>query len=293
MKNKNVKKIAITLLKIGVSILLFYFVVTKIKFSDIIKVISESSYGLLFLSGLFLLLSQWVSSIRLNKLFHSIEYFLSSKSNHVLYFIGMFYNFFIPGGIGGDAYKVVKLHKKFDWSAKKLSAAIFVDRFSGLTAIGMLMVVLMIPFVQSLKIISSNFVLYSLGTVLFFLIPVLSLLFVQKLFPSFKDVYLKTIPHSLVIQSLQLVSIYCLVLNFGVVSDLTSYLLVFLISVILSIVSFAGIGVREFVFYQAADLLHYDKDISVAIGLLFTFLTALISLVGVFFQLKKVDLKLK
>lgn len=293
MKKYNIKKIAGTALKIGVSVLLFYFVVTKISFAEVFNIIKNSNVLLLLLSGVFLLLSQWVSSIRLNTFFHSIGYYLSNKSNHVLYLIGMFYNFFIPGGIGGDAYKVYKLHKKFDWNVKKLSAAIFIDRLSGLTAIGMLLVLLTVPFVQNLGWISSNFILIGLAVLLLILIPIMVFALVQKLFPSFKKVYFKTLLLSVVVQVLQLICVYCLVLNFEVTSDLFSYLLVFLISVILSIVSFAGIGVREFVFYQAADLLHYNKDISVAIGLLFTFLTAILSLIGVFFQVKKIKLSLK
>ncbi|MDO6802094.1 lysylphosphatidylglycerol synthase transmembrane domain-containing protein [Wenyingzhuangia sp. 1_MG-2023] len=291
MKTKQLKKIVTTSLKIGVSALLFYFVATKISFSDVFNIIRESNVGLLVCSAVFLLISQWVSSIRLNTFFHALGYFLSHKSNHVLYFIGMFYNFFIPGGIGGDAYKIFKLNKQFDWKVKKLSAAVFIDRFSGLTAIGMLLVVLCIPFVQSLGWIKSNVLLYVLGFLLLALIPLISLIFVQKLFPSFRNVFFKTLGLSIIVQILQLISIGCLVVNFDVLSDLLSYLLVFLISVVLSIVSFAGIGVREFVFYQAADLLQYDKDISVAIGLLFTFITAVISLVGVGFQLKKYTLE--
>ncbi|MDO3694409.1 lysylphosphatidylglycerol synthase transmembrane domain-containing protein [Wenyingzhuangia sp. chi5] len=293
MKKNKLKKIITTVLKIGVSVLLFYFVLTKISFVEIFKIIKNSDVFLLILSGVFLLLSQWVSSIRLNTFFHSLGYHLSNKSNHVLYLIGMFYNFFIPGGIGGDAYKVYKLHKKFDWNVKKLSAAIFVDRFSGLTTIGMLLVLLMIPFVKSLDWISSSLILIALATLLLVLIPFMAYALVQKLFPSFKKVYLKTLLLSIVVQTLQLICVYFLVLNFHVVSDLFSYLLVFLISVILSIVSFAGIGVREFVFYQAADLLHYNKDVSVAIGLLFTFLTAILSLIGGGVQLKKVNLSLQ
>lgn len=283
MKTKKLKKTAITLLKIGVSVLLFYFVATKIDFPTIFRIIGESNMGLLVLSGVFLLLSQWISSFRLNTFFHAVGYNLSHKSNHILYLIGMFYNFFIPGGIGGDAYKIFLLNKEFGWKVKKLSAAAFVDRFSGLTAIGMLLVVLVIPFVQNLGWVGSNIVLYGLGILMVFLVPMISYVFVQKLFSSFTSVFFKTLGYSIVVQLLQLASIVCLVANFEVLQDVFSYLLVFLISVVLSIVSFAGIGVREFVFYQAADLLHYDKDISVAIGLLFTFLTAIMSFAGVYF----------
>ncbi|WP_010134082.1 lysylphosphatidylglycerol synthase transmembrane domain-containing protein [Ochrovirga pacifica] len=292
MKAKSIKKTAITALKIGVSVLLFYFVVTKIDFLEVLKNIKESNMGLLVLSGVFLLLSQVVSSYRLNVFFHTLGYKLSHKSNHILYLVGMFYNFFIPGGIGGDAYKIYLLNKEFGWKVKKLSAAAFVDRFSGLTAIGMLLVLLMIPFVQNLGWFESYLVLYGLGVVLISFVPLIAFVFIQKLFGSFKTVFFKTLGYSLVIQLLQLASVACLVANFQVLQDLFSYLLVFLISVVLSIVSFAGIGVREFVFYQAADFLQYDKDISVAIGLLFTFLTALISIIGVWFLIKKATLRL-
>ncbi|MGY6650441.1 lysylphosphatidylglycerol synthase transmembrane domain-containing protein [Wenyingzhuangia sp. IMCC45574] len=291
METKKLKKTAITILKIGVSVLLFYFVATKIDFLEVFKNIKESNVVLLVLSGVFLLLSQLVSSYRLNVFFHALDYKLSHKSNHILYLIGMFYNFFIPGGIGGDAYKIFVLNKEFNWKVKKLSAAAFVDRFSGLTAIGMLLVVLIIPFVQNIGWVNSNVVLYALGVLIFVLVPMLSFVFVQKLFSAFKGVFFKTLAYSLVVQILQLASIACLVANFDVVQDMLSYLLVFLVSVVLSIVSFAGIGVREFIFYQAADLLQYDKDVSVAIGLLFTFLTAIISLGGVIFQIKKFTLK--
>lgn len=291
MKKNKIKKLIVSLLKIGVSVLLFYFVVTKISFSDVFKIIKNSNVLLLVLSGVLLLLSQWVSSIRLNIFFHSINYCLSNKSNHVLYLIGMFYNFFIPGGIGGDAYKVYKLHKKFDWDVKKLSAAIFVDRFSGLTAIMMLLILLTIQFVDSFKWLSSSLTLYVLVATLFVLTPIVGYTLINKFFRSFKKVYFKTLGLSLLVQLLQLICVYCLVLNFNVTTDLFSYLLVFLISVVLSIVSFAGIGVREFVFYKAADILHYNKDTSVAIGLLFTFLTAILSVIGVFFQIKKQNLK--
>src|SRR5690606_41951763 len=47
----------------------------------------------------------------------------------------MFYNFFVPGGLGGDAYEVYVLHKSFNWNAKDLGFAILNDRTSGLFAI--------------------------------------------------------------------------------------------------------------------------------------------------------------
>jgi len=291
LKSKSYKKIATSVLKIGVSVLLFYFVVTKIDFSNILDLIVDSNIALLLLSAVLLLISQWVSSLRLNIIFHALGYKLSHKSNYILYLIGMFYNFFIPGGIGGDAYKVVKLHKKFDWSVKRLTAALFIDRFSGLTVIGMLMVVLFAPLLSTLHISVNIVYLYIFLGLFFCAVPLFSNLFVHHVFPSFKNVFNKTLVYALFIQTLQLLSVLCLVANFEVLKDVLTYLLVFLVSVVLSIVSFAGIGVREYVFLKAANLWQFNTEVSVAIGLLFTFITAIISLGGIVFLVKKPILK--
>ena len=51
----------------------------------------------------------------------------------------MFYNLFLPGAISGDAYKVVLLTRKYDVSYKKITAAVLLDRFSGLLALGLIL----------------------------------------------------------------------------------------------------------------------------------------------------------
>lgn len=62
-------------------------------------------------------ISKIISSIRLNRYFKDINLSLSQTYNLKLYYLGMFYNLFLPGGIGGDGYKIyiIKniLNKKF------------------------------------------------------------------------------------------------------------------------------------------------------------------------------------
>lgn len=205
----------------------------------------------------------------------------------------MFYNFFIPGGIGGDAYKVFLLKKHFDWKPKKLTAALFVDRFSGLIAIAVLMCILAIFVIPRISFLSNYqtiaYILLVLSAIASFFI---GNIFTKKVFPSFKKVYTTSFLYSLAIQILQLISITLIVFNYAEEDNLTVYLLVFLISVILSLISFAGIGAREIVFYQAAYWLDFKEEISVSIGLIFTFLTILISSVGIFFEFRKKKLRL-
>ena len=55
--------------------------------------------------------SKVATAIRLNYYFGNIQVSLSFWENWRLYLIGMFYNLFLPGGIGGDGYKVYLLNK--------------------------------------------------------------------------------------------------------------------------------------------------------------------------------------
>ena len=282
---KNKKKLLTTIIKIGVSIFLLYFVFTKIPFSEIWLVIQTVNPVYLLLAILFFIASQWVSSKRLLLLFNQKGFYLAESSNHILYLIGMFYNFFIPGGIGGDAYKVYALNKTFQWKAKDLTAAIFIDRFMGLTAIGILVVFLAFPVLQQYGLV--------------WLIPVLLLLgvfsayfFLRFLFPGFIKVFTPALLYSLVIQLLQVISVAMIILSLDSVEHMLNYLLVFLVSSVLSIFSFSGIGVREFVFYEASMLLGIDTSVAVTVGLLFSVITAGVSLLGIYYHFKGPDLKL-
>ena len=71
------------------------------------------------------------------------------------------------------------------------------------------------------------------------------------------------------------------------------YSLLFLASSILSLLSFAGIGVREMLFLQASKYFDFSAQYSVSASLLFTVITAFFSLFGLYFQLRKLNLSQK
>ena len=77
------------------------------------KLWSNINFIYLLIASLLFLASQIISTKRLELFFKANNFHLSFYSNLKLYFIGMFYNFFIPGGIGGDAFKVYILNKNF------------------------------------------------------------------------------------------------------------------------------------------------------------------------------------
>ncbi|MEN8125619.1 MAG: lysylphosphatidylglycerol synthase transmembrane domain-containing protein [Bacteroidota bacterium] len=280
------KKLLSTIVKISISVFLLYLVFTKISFGEIWNTIKSVKTHFIVLALLFFILSQWVSAKRLLLFFKEKGFDLSNKSNNILYLIGMFYNFFIPGGIGGDAYKVYVLNKNFKWSLKTLTAAVFVDRFMGLTAIGILISIL------SFNLIPSSY-LYWLVPIAIIMIIGISYFFVKHFFNDFLNIFNKALLFSLLIQLLQVGSVIFIILSLeNSTLNFINYIVIFLISSVLSIFSFSGIGIREYVFYEASILLNIDSSIAVSIGVLFSIITAMVSLLGIIYHFKKPKLYL-
>ncbi|WP_185146715.1 lysylphosphatidylglycerol synthase transmembrane domain-containing protein [Chryseobacterium sp.] len=284
MEKSRLKKILLNSVKIGVSLALLYFVFKKIPFSEVGEVLQKVHVFWLILAAVFFLASQVLSAKRLELFLKTREFHLSFRSNLELYFLGMFYNFFIPGGIGGDAYKIYLLHKKFGWSAKTLTSALFNDRLSGLLAICVL-------------ILLFSATLFQLQwTVLFLLAAatgiLLTFFITKRYFTTFQPVFWKGFGVSLLIQMLQMLCFVFLLKSMGIGSHYIIYSIVFLASSVLSLISFAGIGVREMLFLQASHYFSFDPTVSVSASLLFTLITAVFSLFGWLFQLRKLNLKL-
>ncbi|MFT7349137.1 MAG: hypothetical protein ACI8VZ_001444, partial [Candidatus Paceibacteria bacterium] len=126
------RKHFITALKISISAVLIYFIFSKINIGDVVDTIKRTQPLYLLVAILAFVLSKVISSFRLNLYFHELKIYLTQKSNLKLYLLGMFYNLFLPGGIGGDAYKGYLIKKKFDIETKKVVAVLVLDRLSGM-----------------------------------------------------------------------------------------------------------------------------------------------------------------
>lgn len=274
---KTLKKILSTTLKIGISFLLLWSVYSKISFVTIWETIKQIRIEYFLLSLIFYALSQLLSAKRLLLCFHEMDFCISAKSNRLLYLIGMFYNFFVPGGIGGDAYKVYLLNKQFQWKLKPLGAVVLADRASGLIAICCWIALLamgipiLIPFYSYLWLPILLLVGIWLGKIIF-----------SKVFPSFQKQYFRLLIYSFFIQGLQLCTVYFILLSLHQSSQFIAYFILFFVSSLLSVFSFSGIGVREFVFLKFSPLFDFNPEISVSVGLIFTIVSLFVSLPGIY-----------
>src|SRR5690554_5700551 len=151
MKKDKYWKITKLLLKLAFTSISLYFVFSMVSLNDLIVAFIVSDSGFFILAFLVFAVSQFVASTRLNNFFQGIGLHLTNIYNFKLYLLGMFYNLFLPGGIGGDGYKIYFLRRKSGIKARRLLMAIFFDRLSGLWAL-CLITALLVVFIPQLQI---------------------------------------------------------------------------------------------------------------------------------------------
>jgi len=132
--NPRAKSVLKWLLKIALSALAIYLVSRKIDFREVFRLFPGLLLPELVLAFLLFNVSKILSAIRYQLFVHLAGASISTISNLKLYYIGMFYNLFLPGGIGGDGYKIYLLNKNKETNWKELTWATLIERISGLAA---------------------------------------------------------------------------------------------------------------------------------------------------------------
>jgi hypothetical protein len=259
------------LLKIGITILCFWYISTKIDLGKTWKALLEANWWWLLPAVLLYALSKLVSAFRLNIYFRNIGLKLPEWDNVKLYWLGMFYNLFLPGAISGDAYKVIILNRSHNAPYKKTSVAVLLDRFSGLLGLGVLLTVyglfILEDYLYHTVLVAgtllSIFVLYT---------------FVQVLFKDFKKGFWPTFFIGILVQSIQIVCVYAIIKSVGI-PVVQEWIFIFLASSAISVLPVSlggGLGTREVVFAEGARFFHLQPETGVIISLLF-YLNNLIS----------------
>lgn len=264
-KESTLGKLLKLLLKIVVTILCFWYISKKIDFTKAFEALQTANWSLLALAVLAYIISKLVSAYRLNIYFKNINLFLPQGKNIKLYWLGMFYNLFLPGSISGDAYKVVLLNKRYNSPYKKTSAAVLLDRFSGLLGLGVLLCL------YGVWVFDNG--VYDATLIAGCLLAIASLyLVVRRFFPDFLHGFGPTFFWGLVVQTVQVVGVYFILSALHVVNDQQKWIFVFLAASVISVLPLSlggGLGTREFVFVEGATYFHLDPHLAVIISLLF------------------------
>ena len=211
-----------TVLKVLISTVLIYFIFTKINVSEIKSILSTSNLIYLLLGLLFFVISKLVAAVRLNLYFHRLQIMLTHKSNFKLYLLGMFYNLFLPGGIGGDAYKGYILKKTFEVKTKRIVSVLVLDRLGGLLLL-FIYACLLLGFLDNKLLTGYHWVFFTaipFSVVIFWLLN-------KKFFHYVLPIFWKSTVLSSLVQLAQLISIWCILLALHIDTDQISYLIIF------------------------------------------------------------------
>src|SRR3990170_8967752 len=137
------KRYIFLIIKIFVSIALLIFLFKKADMGNVWAIMQSMNFLILAAVALLYAVSQIISTYRWSL-------FLPNAGIHVpflklvsLYYVGMFFNIFLPSAIGGDVVKSYYLYK-FSGKGGNSLASVFLDRFTGFFALVTIAVVSLI-----------------------------------------------------------------------------------------------------------------------------------------------------
>ncbi len=274
---EKVKKILSNILKFGGSAAAIWWVFSKISFKEVLSLYSTANLWYLIAALFLITLSFILSGFRQNLSFKSTGAHLTPLLNLKLFWLGLFYNLFLPSGIGGDGIKVYLVNKYRQNGVKKNIGAMLVNRIAGLVAVGMLTIVLYFLSGDEFKI----------GWIGWLLMPALYLFYyvVLRIFlKSFVPIHAGLFGWSMMLQFVQLLSAMMILFAFHQSTEITEYLFLFFLSAIATAlpITIGGVGARELVFVYLAQIMHLNKELAVALSLMFNILSAFISLGGIY-----------
>lgn len=272
------KKAILLVARILVAIAAMYLALRNINWQEVNQF--EWGTSLLWLIPALLAynISQFISAYRLLRFYKVYMPGISYPFNLRLYYKGMFYNLFLPGGIGGDAYKIIAL-KNTGNTYTQLATATLLDRFTGL--IILLLIVSILTRIVPLQGLFHDFLL---------LLPIVVILgipcywfAVYYFFRAFSKTLPLTCLLSLFVQGFQLLSFYCILYALQInIDSLPELAILFFASSIISALPFSigGIGTRELAMATGASYFHFSATKMVSASLVFFILTAVSALVG-------------
>ena len=282
MLNKKVKEWLILTLKVILSLTAIIYILNRISISDIADVLISARIPFLGFAFILFVASKIMAAFRTLLILNRYGISISKWYNLKLYWTGMFYNLFLPGGIGGDIYKTAIINNMHVNGLKISAGAVIMDRISGVAAL-MVLALLCIPFTT----------LYNhYGWVTFAGIPVTIIGFFCTILvftPRLKGIIGGLLGWSFMVQVLQVLSVFLILAAFNIKTNQPEYTLIFLISSIAAMlpVSVGGIGIRELVFFSMSDYFFLDQKVAVAISFTFYLITLLASSWGIISALER------
>lgn len=260
---------------------LLYYVFSKVPFAKISYRLTHANRAWLAAAILCYVGSMLFSSWRLLSFFKSIGLKLDWRFNLRLYFLGLCYNVLLPGGIGGDGYKIYLLHKRYKLPTKKVFWAILFDRLSGFWAIGAIVVGLIILIPNFPYHLAYPLTIVSIGSIIYYTVA-------RKYFKDYTHNFFPGHAKAIGVQTMQLLCIVCLLMAQGFNGKFAPYLLSFLFSSLAAIIPFSlgGGGIRDALLLTLAKSFSLPEDMAVYLSFGFYLISIIVALLGIYYVIR-------
>ncbi len=273
------------LIKLAISVAIIVLIVRKIDERLLLNVIREANPAWILWAVGWFILSKIFSAFRFNLLLTTERMHLSTWQNLRLYWLCMYYNLLLPGGISGDGYKIKLLMDTFSKPFKRVFTITLMDRISGLFALGQLSLILLLYVTEFKKF---WFLILPAFLISFFV----SWGVMRWMIKKDNIVWIKTTLQSLGVQGAQTIATLGLVFALGQELHWPDYLILFLISSMVAMlpITIGGAGARELTFFYGSQFLEIHAEKAVAIGFLFYLISTSVSFFGIIFSFRKKEL---
>lgn len=272
--------------KLAVSVATLWLVLQHTDSRELLSLLKHAEAGWLAVAVLLFTLSKVASAERLRMLFQPIGFFLGRWSHLKLYWLGMYYNLFLPGGIGGDGYKIILLGRLTGLPYRSLLFATLLDRVIGVLALGYMLLALFGAAPQD-----SVPIWFCWLAIL--LIHAAGHWLLRRHAPAYAPAFNKAALQSLWVQSLQVLQVLCLLRAVDATGPIELYALVFLISSVVATLplTIGGLGARQLTFFFGAQWLGLSVETAVAVSLLFDLITMAVSFIGIYYSFQSARLR--
>lgn len=278
---------------------------SQVDFKNLQMVFKELPLNIYAFAFLVLCFSISLNGLRLYFIAKKLNMNQSFKFLHQITWIGIFFNQLLPGGIGGDAYRIYTLSKNSNGILS--SAAIIWDRILGIICMGLLSstFLLVINLPQPIRIIStiiySSLLLVVIALSLFIKYPILQKYkLVTNLWKIFATAKLLVkspfvlIATSLVLALVNFAVFYFLIITLKIPLNFAESSVLFTLSlvVVLIPISISGWGLREGFLTAYFATLGLPSEMGFTLGVLQGLLMLLTGSIGAVFYLFAKKLKI-
>jgi glycosyltransferase 2 family protein len=223
-----------------------------------------------------------------------MQYYYALRGLHLspsfcikLYYVSLLYNQVVPGGVGGDAYKVYLLNKQHDFSVAEGVRLQLANRTSGLLAICVQLCGIAMVVTEP----TLGWWALCVGIAGILITTLCYRIVTRRFLHETAQEAISALPYSLAVQSCALLSAALLWLALGGATqsgEIVDYLLLFLIAAIAGMIpiTIGGLGLREMTFYYGASIMgwlfsrHITPELGVSISLSYFALSFFASLIG-------------